>query len=240
MKLLDLRKVRLITKTSVAAAKQPRIELPIFGISIGTEQSRGDTSRVSEAKDYSDYDQYIVDLHKKHKLKALASGKFAVVYQHPKFPDVAVKVVKEDTPYIKFLEWSMKQKNNPWLPKILSIHHFHDEFDPSYDGFSDDEPRGENWQIVFMERLNKMTRKDVKNFLKLSGLYEIGIDAPEFGNITDEDLDLAMKTKSIDPHLKAIFKYVRGTQFALDIHDQNIMVRDDGQLVITDPTSYYQ
>lgn len=50
MKLLDLRKVRLLTKTSVAADKQPRIELPIFGITIDTEQSDGDTSKIDEKR----------------------------------------------------------------------------------------------------------------------------------------------------------------------------------------------
>jgi hypothetical protein len=228
MKLIDLRKVRLITKTSVAAAKQPRIDLPIFGISIGTEQSTGDTSRVNEAAEYSDHDEYIMQLWKKHKLKPIAEGQYANVYQHPTHANVVVKISHNDVPYIKYLKWAEKQHGNPYLPHVLSLHEYKDE------AFE----KGEVFHIVFMEKLYPPSKKDVKNFLLHSGLYEIGIDAEEFGNVTDEDLEEAMKSDSIDPKLKSILTYIRRSPYAFDIHDQNFMVRKGGQLVLTDPTSH--
>lgn len=48
MKLIDLRKVSMIQKGSVAADKQPRLNLGVIGISIGQTQSTGDTSRVQK------------------------------------------------------------------------------------------------------------------------------------------------------------------------------------------------
>jgi hypothetical protein len=47
--LIDLRKVKQIQKGSVAAGKAPRLDLGVLGISIGQQQSTGDTSRVTEA-----------------------------------------------------------------------------------------------------------------------------------------------------------------------------------------------
>lgn len=44
--LIDLRKVKLVHKATVAAGKAPRLELGVVGISIGQEQSTGYTSRV--------------------------------------------------------------------------------------------------------------------------------------------------------------------------------------------------
>jgi len=46
--LIDMTKVNQIQKGSVAADKQPRLNLAVLGISIGQEQSTGDTSRVGK------------------------------------------------------------------------------------------------------------------------------------------------------------------------------------------------
>lgn len=46
--LIDVRKLKQVQKASVAAGKKPRLELGVVGISIGQEQSTGDTSRVNE------------------------------------------------------------------------------------------------------------------------------------------------------------------------------------------------
>ena len=45
MKLIDLTKKKLVHKATVAAAKAPRLELGVLGISIGQQQSTGDTSK---------------------------------------------------------------------------------------------------------------------------------------------------------------------------------------------------
>ena len=49
--LIDLRKVKQVHKSTVAAGKKPRLELGVLGISIGQEQSTGPTSKVNEAVD---------------------------------------------------------------------------------------------------------------------------------------------------------------------------------------------
>jgi hypothetical protein len=45
VKLIDLRTVKQVQMGSVAADKQPRLNLGVVGISIGQKQSKGDTSR---------------------------------------------------------------------------------------------------------------------------------------------------------------------------------------------------
>lgn len=44
--LIDLRKVKMVWKSTVAAGKQPSTDLGLVGFSIGQTQSTGDTSRV--------------------------------------------------------------------------------------------------------------------------------------------------------------------------------------------------
>lgn len=44
--LIDLRKVGMVWKSTVAAGKQPRTNLDVLGIRIGQTQSTGDTSKV--------------------------------------------------------------------------------------------------------------------------------------------------------------------------------------------------
>lgn len=45
--LIDMTKVNQIQKASVAADKQPRLNLGVLGISIGQSKSTGDTSRAA-------------------------------------------------------------------------------------------------------------------------------------------------------------------------------------------------
>lgn len=49
MKLIDLRKIKMVQLGSVAAGKEPRLNLDVLGISIGQKQSTGDTSKVEHA-----------------------------------------------------------------------------------------------------------------------------------------------------------------------------------------------
>lgn len=44
--LIDLRKMKMVWKSTVAAGKQPTTDLGLVGITIGQTQSTGDTSRV--------------------------------------------------------------------------------------------------------------------------------------------------------------------------------------------------
>lgn len=45
--LIDLRKMKMVWKSTVAAGKQPTTDLGLVGITIGQTQSTGDTSRVT-------------------------------------------------------------------------------------------------------------------------------------------------------------------------------------------------
>ncbi len=42
---IDVRRMSFVTKTTVAAGRQPHIELPLLGITMRQQQSDGDTSK---------------------------------------------------------------------------------------------------------------------------------------------------------------------------------------------------
>lgn len=66
------------------------------------------------------YKEYVRRLHDLN-YKFLGEGGFGTVFQHPHFRNVAVKVVKQDRAYRKFVNFCMANPHNPWLPRIASV-----------------------------------------------------------------------------------------------------------------------
>lgn len=52
-----------------------------------------------------------------HGFKLLGSGKYASVYGNPKYPFV-IKVFMKDAAFMKWLEFCLKNKDNPFVPRI--------------------------------------------------------------------------------------------------------------------------
>lgn len=52
-----------------------------------------------------------------HGFNKLGSGKYASVYKNPKYPYV-LKVFMKDAAYFKWLEFVLKNRNNPYVPRI--------------------------------------------------------------------------------------------------------------------------
>lgn len=66
------------------------------------------------------YKEYVTRLHDLD-YRFLGEGGFGTVFEHPTFSNVAVKVVKQDRAYKKFVTFCMQHPRNPWLPRIASI-----------------------------------------------------------------------------------------------------------------------
>lgn len=204
--------------------------------------------------------EYFNRLAKTLKIKELGEGAYAKVFQHPVYSNVAVKFFQDDPMYVKYIRHCLKAQENPWIPKIVSVHkikvdshryHFdlkgqtRDKFDQAY--------------LVFFQKLREATTKEIKNAAR-----QIVADLPdsyfypEFGDIGDNNpwfdyrrsdirsfenwsirtwLRIAKFSK--DEHIKQLAKILVAVE-AKDIHDANVMMRDEGdrtQLVFTDPVA---
>lgn len=173
-----------------------------------------------------------------------AYGAYADVWWHPKW-NYVYKVFERDNAYIAFLEFCTTRQNNPHLPKVLKkpfqIHAIHDR----------EHFVGDKLWAVKTERLQPIpsSMEEFFNykFKQIVFSARSGIEAPnplffkdEYRNYSQDELTWEMlwdNYKDID--LKglvytsiAIMGNVRGV---LDVHSNNVMMRQDGTYVITDP-----
>lgn len=186
--------------------------------------------------------EYIQRLTKTLNVKRLGSGAYASVFQHPVYHNVAVKFVQEDPAYVEYAWFCKKHPKNKWLPKVVSIHSVKfDEVDWE-DGNSDE------GTLVFFQKLRKAKPAEIKK-----AAQEILKDVPDswFEKNTYERADYKNFYTFDDPEWNVVSKFAKDKdtkELALelegmganDIHDANVMMRDEGdrsQLVFTDPVA---
>lgn len=164
---------------------------------------------------------YVDSLEHDYNLKLLGEGVFASVFQHPVYVNMAVKIFNhDDYAYQRYLEWCLENQHNSFVPQIQSITHR-------------ESSTGDKLSFVFMEKLSRITSSRFQNFLNqmntlasLPGDY----DFEDYGSY--DWRRIASKTKNAD--LKSLAR--RMAKFLPnDLHSGNIMKRNDGQLVFTDP-----
>lgn len=196
-------------------------------------------------------DQYIDRLVKTLKIKKLGSGAFASVFQHPVYHNVAVKIFEYDPMYVKYIKICQKS-TNPWLPRVVSIHKIRmDEVETwRHRNYGDKIKKIDSW-IVFFEKLRPVKKAELKAatqkflaefpdsdfdfndrrswFEASRGSYE---SFEELSSSTWQQLAKIAK----NPEIKEVAKILDSVR-ANDIHDGNVMVRSDGQVVFTDPVA---
>ena len=159
-------------------------------------------------------DDYIEHLTKEEKVELLGRGFAGHVFQHPTMKDVAVKVVHgDDENYLKFARWAKKNSHNPFVPKIHGIENVVDD-------------DGDKYVIIFMEKLQSMSLAAYKRFVE----DDLGADAEE---LTGADIEIAAR-ETEDGDLRQVLKFLLKFDDALDLHDDNFMLRGK-QVVFTDP-----
>ena len=185
-------------------------------------------------------------------VKKIGSGSFATVYQHPTDRNKVVKVVRrKDWCWGRFIELisdTTDRRQRKYLPII------HDWTSDGVDEYGDDEGAG----VYIMERLypwsdagiKKAARLDRVPFLYLmhlegrsDGRYELdygailkalGVewdDEPDFMDGLEDALDDAKE----HPFLEMIEEL--RPRCRLDLSEDNIMFRKNGQLVLNDPVA---
>jgi hypothetical protein len=189
-------------------------------------------------------DQYTAKLVKTLNIKKLGRGMYASVFQHPVYHNVAVKVVQDDPAYMYFAKFCMKNPDNQWLPKIVSIHAV------DFDG------RRKSSHIIFFQKLRPARRSEIKaamqQIFKTIPIKYFAQDAQDaqddplfkpMAHYDDfQDLDghwRHIANKTTDDDVRVVAKYFANLN-GVDLHHNNVMMRDDrgrAQLVFTDPVA---
>jgi len=144
-----------------------------------------------------------------YKPEVIDSGYNGIVFQHPKRPKEVIKLFTANPGYLKWIDYCKKYGNrNPHLPKIRRA-------------FMIDNKTG----AVFMEKLNPSGESN-----KI--LFVLGASPKDVMN-TNYGL------RDTNPTLYYTFKDMaeKFPRVEWDLHANNLMHRDDGTIVITDPIS---
>lgn len=166
-----------------------------------------------EAETYKDYLSRL----RKLSIQELGSGSFGTVFQHPEFSNVAVKVVRKDAAYLKFVKFAIDHPTNKYLPRIAAVDKV--KFDNGPDGY-----------LVFMERLSQAdfaVKEEFFNKLPYelhSTVYRLSKEG------------WALLSKSKDHDVAIVAQYMLKNWANLDLTDQNLMQRGR-QLVFSDPVA---
>lgn len=173
------------------------------------------------------------------KIKELGKGKYASVFQHPMYHNVAVKIFEYDPEYLAYIRVCQKTKNR-WLPQVVSVHKLKmDEVETWRHKKYNEKPGKTNAWIVFFEKLRPASMNEI-----LAAVREITKDVPEDQKMhvegTFEDWNsgswriVSMYAKDKDTKKLADIALRIGFH---DVHDLNVMIRSNGQLVFTDPVA---
>ncbi len=139
-------------------------------------------------------------------------GSYAKVFVSENY---AVKMMmRSDPAYDHYLTFALANQNNPYVPKIFKI------------------VIGRGFKCIVMEKLEPLKQKpfqytkDEREYDKL--LYALDIF----------QMDHPIRNRyAKDPKVKKVKKFLHKKENVdrLDIHNENVMKRSCGQLVITDP-----
>ena len=168
---------------------------------------------------------FIVALRKKRRMKKIGSGCFAIAYGS-KTGRTVVKIGTVRDPqfdanlqYLRYLKLTEKYADNPLFPKVKNVQLFrHTATDELY-------------MVVEMEKLKPLKRRSED----VGSLLECIMEDPDsfkaakiiFGKLSDH---LAQAHKVL---------YTMSEKYcaSFDIHGDNVMLRGNSQLVITDPVT---
>ena len=148
----------------------------------------------------------------KYGFQPIGDGAFSTVYKHQSYPYVLKVFVKEQG-YFEWLKFCQANQNNPYIPKIKG------KFVRVID----------NVYAVRLENLKELDSHDKNMFDTLFDEIDEGIY---------NYYDYIKSENGPNPHLIPIIDFLReyvDDTAELDLHQRNIMKRDNGQFVIIDP-----
>ncbi len=180
--------------------------------------------------------------------QVLGNGSYGAVYYHPKWPYV-VKIFEQDDPYVKFLRWSMKNPHSAF-PKMYGTPK---RVIPPYKRRTE---KNDKFYAVRLEKLKEISSDEFDLFMtyrhQLARYFYMMDNEFVFKNYYDERArpayieDSKRLIQSLPPNIvKVIYGYYLLYRANLDMnmgdedmHQRNIMKRDNGEIVLADPLWY--
>ena len=143
----------------------------------------------------------------KYGFRSIGHGEYASVYENPEYPYV-LKVFAEDDGYLEWLAFCKKNQDNPYIPKLRG-------------SFVKVIPK----QEIYAVRLEKLYPCSPNKYRTLDKKIDKGFDAIENNTSMGK----------IDTDLQKIIQYLYYQNNVIDWKRENIMQRENGQVVIIDP-----
>jgi hypothetical protein len=157
----------------------------------------------------------------------IGGGRFGTVYDHPSWPYV-VKVFN-DPFYLRFARFAYRNPH-PCFPKFFGPPQ---RIVPFY-------TRGAAQSVQYIVRVEKLIpvkdQQMLKQFITLYDYAVYYLTSSDKGNrYFDSVRELFQRYPQLEKLTEAIFLVQRNIHGAMDIHTENIMQRQNGDLVLTDP-----
>ena len=181
--------------------------------------------------------------------RRLSSGAFATAYLKPGRKPIVIKVGSMGDAYIEYAKKVIQSKSkNPFLPKLHSLTLYKGKRELcDVDGLDYHE-----FYVVKMERLYDLQDKHENNIGRICDMFEQIVEynysvdkwikSNDYGSfcvpgVIDVKVNIDKQALKLLKDLRrVVMKALRVSGCGdWDIHDGNIMVRKNGQLVLTDP-----
>lgn len=166
--------------------------------------------------------------------KLIGYGSFGVVYFHPKWPYI-LKIFKSDDAYLKYARFAYDNPH-PSFPKFYGKPQ---RVIPSR--YTYEKKMDSKRYLVRIEKLNPISDKIFDKIdLNLVEYFQI-----KNGKIDGKNKNIFEMENKIKNLPKEIYNLLEGLyiikskfpDIRTDLHDENVMIRNDGQYVLTDPLS---
>lgn len=171
-------------------------------------------------------------------IRSLGKGRFGQVFYKAGW-NYVVKVFENDSAYLEYVDFCIKNPN-PHYPKFikkpLNMHQFHVRTNHAEKMMQIVkiellQPLEESWYALNLEKIFKLLTKQVSEieiFNPHTNQYESFNDANEIFNL--------YKRYDVESLISAIYRIKHHfPNYKLDLHNQNLMQRADGTVVLSDP-----
>jgi len=161
-----------------------------------------------------------------HEVRFLKKGRYGCVYSN-RATGTIIKVGDADNNegYLAYLRLARQNQDNPFFPQI------------HYAALFADGDGGERYFVVKMEKLIE-GKNYLKRRLHMPGWWRVSQFIQKSAMKEGYELDnfLGQQTPTtLKDYMWILKQAFRGNSFKWDIHGDNMMMRENGQLVITDP-----
>ena len=150
---------------------------------------------------------------RKYGFEKVGSGAFAQVYEKPNYPWV-LKVFHNDPGYMGWLRFCMKHQNNKYIPKLRGSF-----------------IRVVPYEKIYAVRMEKLFPVTWKEYIGIDHKFDDGLDLFKLGY----NLKSVVNKLDMDRDLAEVIQELSMYTSELDLHDENVMKRSDGQIVFSDP-----